>query len=36
MTALHVLQKEMRGLDYAQERVRRLLTAQQDEADPDE
>jgi hypothetical protein len=35
-TALHVLQKEMRGLDYAQERVRRLLTAQQDEADPDE
>lgn len=36
MSALHVLQKEMRGLDYARERVRRLAAARQDDSDPDD
>ncbi|RQH09101.1 hypothetical protein [Paraburkholderia dinghuensis] len=36
VSALHVLQKEMRGLDYAREQVRRLVAAQQDDSDPDD
>ncbi|MFL9961115.1 hypothetical protein PQR02_08325 [Paraburkholderia sediminicola] len=35
VTALHVLQKEMRGLDYARDRYR-LIAAQQDDSDPDD
>ena len=36
MSALHVLQKEMRGLDYARERVRCHVAALQDDSDPDD
>ncbi|NKJ45243.1 hypothetical protein CIC12_00460 [Burkholderia sp. SG-MS1] len=36
MSALYVLQKEMRGLDDARKRVRRLVVAQQEDSDPDD
>jgi hypothetical protein len=36
ITALHVLQKEMLGLDDARERVHRLLAAQHHDSDPDD
>ncbi|HEY1609067.1 MAG TPA: hypothetical protein VGG24_07355 [Paraburkholderia sp.] len=36
VAALHALQKEMRGLDDARERLRRLMVSLQDVGDPDD
>lgn len=36
VAALHALQKEMRGLDDARERLRRLMASLQDAGDPDD
>ena len=36
VSVLHALQREMRGLDFARERVRRLLAAQDDDSGIDD